>query len=101
MRLQVERSGTLGVLKGKVLCTLFYEPSTRTSASFDAAMKRCGGDVIQITTDSSSIQKGEMLADTIRTVASYADAIVVRHPVGTFVVVPTLVIETTGTWLGK
>ena len=80
MRLQVERSGTLDVLKGKVLCTLFYEPSTRTSASFDAAMKRCGGDVIQITADSSSVQKGETLADTIRTVASYADAIVVRHP---------------------
>ena len=80
MRLQVERSGTLDVLKGRVLCTLFYEPSTRTSASFDAAMKRCGGDVIQISPDSSSVQKGETLADTVRTVASYADAIVVRHP---------------------
>ncbi|KAI6001789.1 hypothetical protein EDD15DRAFT_2541398 [Pisolithus albus] len=80
MRLQVERSGTLDILKGKVLCNLFYEPSTRTSASFDAAMKRCGGDVIQVNVDSSSVLKGETLADTIRTVACYADAIVVRHP---------------------
>ncbi|KAH7886615.1 hypothetical protein F5I97DRAFT_1868736 [Phlebopus sp. FC_14] len=80
MRLQVERNGTLDILKGKVLCTLFYEPSTRTSASFDAAMKRCGGDVIQINADTSSVQKGETLADTIRTVGCYADAIVIRHP---------------------
>ena len=80
MRLQVERSGTLDILKGKVLCNLFYEPSTRTSASFDAAMKRCGGEVIHVNVDSSSVQKGETLADTIRTVGCYADAIVLRHP---------------------
>jgi carbamoyl-phosphate synthase/aspartate carbamoyltransferase len=76
----VERSGTLDVLKGKVLCTMFYEPSTRTSSSFDAAMKRCGGEVVQITTDSSSVVKGESLPDTIRTLACYGDAIVLRHP---------------------
>ncbi|KAG0704073.1 hypothetical protein DFH29DRAFT_913533 [Suillus ampliporus] len=80
MQLQVERNGTLDILKGKVLCTLFYEPSTRTSASFDAAMKRCGGEVIQVNADTSSVKKGETLADTIRTVGSYADAIVIRHP---------------------
>ncbi|KAG5641186.1 hypothetical protein DXG03_005797 [Asterophora parasitica] len=80
MRLQVERNGTLDILKGKVLCTLFYEPSTRTSASFDAAMKRCGGEVVQISADSSSVLKGESLPDTIRTLACYGDAIVVRHP---------------------
>ncbi|GLB42734.1 putative carbamoyl-phosphate synthase small chain, CPSase domain [Lyophyllum shimeji] len=80
MRLQVERNGTLDILKGKVLCTLFYEPSTRTSASFDAAMKRCGGQVVQIHTDTSSVLKGETLADTIRTLACYGDAIVIRHP---------------------
>ncbi|KIJ57802.1 hypothetical protein HYDPIDRAFT_64474, partial [Hydnomerulius pinastri MD-312] len=80
MRLQVERNGTLDILKGKVLCTLFYEPSTRTSASFDAAMKRCGGEVIQVSADTSSVRKGETLADTIRTVGCYADAIVIRHP---------------------
>ncbi|KAJ2923820.1 hypothetical protein H1R20_g13277, partial [Candolleomyces eurysporus] len=80
MRLQVERNGTLDVLKGKVLCTAFYEPSTRTSSSFDAAMKRCGGQVVQIDSDRSSVQKGETLADTIRTLACYGDAIVLRHP---------------------
>lgn len=80
MRLQVERSGTLDILKGKVLCTLFYEPSTRTSSSFEAAMKRCGGEVVAVTADSSSVLKGETLPDTIRTLACYGDAIVIRHP---------------------
>ncbi|KAF8906981.1 carbamoyl-phosphate synthase [Gymnopilus junonius] len=80
MRLQVERNGSLDVLKGKVLCTVFYEPSTRTSSSFDAAMKRCGGDVVQVTSDTSSVVKGESLPDTIRTLACYGDAIVIRHP---------------------
>lgn len=80
MRLQVERNGTLDILKGKVLCTLFYEPSTRTSSSFDAAMKRCGGQVVQVTADSSSVSKGESLPDTVRSLGCYADAIVIRHP---------------------
>ncbi|KAG5634854.1 hypothetical protein H0H81_000508 [Sphagnurus paluster] len=80
MRLQVERNGTLDILKGKVLCTLFYEPSTRTSSSFDAAMKRCGGEVVQVNADTSSMIKGETLPDTIRTLACYGDAIVIRHP---------------------
>ncbi|KDR72948.1 hypothetical protein GALMADRAFT_252306 [Galerina marginata CBS 339.88] len=80
MRLQVERNGSLDILKGKVLCTVFYEPSTRTSSSFDAAMKRCGGQVVQVTADTSSVVKGETLPDTIRTLACYGDAIVIRHP---------------------
>ena len=80
MQLQVEKSGTLDILKGKILATLFYEPSTRTSSSFDAAMKRCGGQVIQVVADTSSVKKGESLPDTIRTLGSYADAIVIRHP---------------------
>jgi carbamoyl-phosphate synthase/aspartate carbamoyltransferase len=80
MRLQVERNGTLDILKGKVLCTLFYEPSTRTSSSFDAAMKRCGGEVVQVTAETSSVTKGESLPDTVRTLGCYADAIVLRHP---------------------
>lgn len=80
MRLQVERSGTLDILKGKVLCSAFYEPSTRTSASFEAAMKRCGGEVVSIATEKSSVTKGETLPDTIRTLACYGDAIVLRHP---------------------
>ncbi|KAF9446648.1 aspartate carbamoyltransferase [Macrolepiota fuliginosa MF-IS2] len=80
MRLQVERTGTLDILRGKVLCTAFYEPSTRTSSSFEAAMKRCGGEVVSITADKSSVVKGETLPDTIRTLACYGDAIVLRHP---------------------
>lgn len=80
MRLQVERNGSLDILKGKVLCTVFYEPSTRTSSSFDAAMKRCGGSVVQVSADTSSVVKGETLPDTIRTLACYGDAIVIRHP---------------------
>ncbi|KAL0578161.1 Carbamoyl-phosphate synthase [Marasmius crinis-equi] len=80
MRLQVERNGTLDILKGRVLCTAFYEPSTRTSSSFDAAMKRCGGEVVQIAADTSSVMKGESLPDTIRTLGCYGDAIVIRHP---------------------
>lgn len=80
MRVQVERNGTLDILKGKVLCTMFYEPSTRTSSSFDAAMKRCGGQVVQVTADSSSVLKGESLEDTVRSLACYGDAIVIRHP---------------------
>ncbi|KAI0791409.1 carbamoyl-phosphate synth [Abortiporus biennis] len=80
MQLQVERNGTLDILKGKVLATLFYEPSTRTHSSFDAAMKRCGGEVVNVHVDSSSVLKGETLPDTIRTMGCYADAIVIRHP---------------------
>ncbi|EJD38344.1 carbamoyl-phosphate synth [Auricularia subglabra TFB-10046 SS5] len=80
MRVAVERHGSVDVLKGRVLATLFYEPSTRTSCSFEAAMKRCGGEVVQVTTDRSSVLKGESLADTVRTLGCYADAIVLRHP---------------------
>ncbi|PFH49641.1 hypothetical protein AMATHDRAFT_62764 [Amanita thiersii Skay4041] len=80
MQVQVERNGRLDILKGKVLATIFYEPSTRTSASFDAAMKRLGGEVVQVTADASSVLKGETLPDTIRTLACYADGIVLRHP---------------------
>ncbi|KAK9461776.1 uncharacterized protein V1516DRAFT_663483 [Lipomyces oligophaga] len=80
MRLAVERQGVLNILSNKLLCTLFYEPSTRTCSSFDAAMQRLGGRVVNVTADSSSVVKGETLQDTIRTVASYVDAIALRHP---------------------
>ncbi|TVY85114.1 Protein pyrABCN [Lachnellula suecica] len=80
MRLGVQREGVLSILKGRVLCTMFYEPSTRTSASFDAAMQRLGGRTVAIATSHSSTQKGESLADTIRTLGCYGDAIVLRHP---------------------
>ena len=67
---------------GKILATLFYEPSTRTRLSFESAMIRSGGHVISVENgnESSSKTKGETLEDTIRTVAEYADIIVLRHP---------------------
>ena len=69
------------LLRGKVLANLFYEPSTRTSSSFIAAMQRLGGQVIPINeVRYSSVSKGESLPDTVRTLESYADLIVLRHP---------------------
>ena len=74
--------GSLASLHNKVLVNLFYEPSTRTSSSFEAAMIRLGGKVISINeVHYSSVSKGESLPDTIRTLGCYADAIVLRHPV--------------------
>jgi len=82
MRELVERVGSCDLLRGHVLACLFYEPSTRTSASFIAAMERLGGGVIPITqgVQFSSVSKGESLPDTIRTLEQYADVIVLRHP---------------------
>jgi len=69
------------VCRGKLLATLFYEPSTRTRFSFEAAMCRLGGKVIGFSEpNSSSVAKGESIADTVRTVACYADIVVMRHP---------------------
>jgi aspartate carbamoyltransferase len=81
MRTMVERVGTFDLLKGKILANLFYEPSTRTSSSFTAAMERLGGSVIPINeVKYSSVTKGESLSDTVRTLECYADVIVLRHP---------------------
>ncbi len=81
MRIMVERIGTFDLLKGKILANLFYEPSTRTSSSFMAAMERLGGAVIPISeVRYSSVAKGESLPDTVRTLECYADVIVLRHP---------------------
>lgn len=67
--------------EGKLMATLFYEPSTRTRFSFEAAMLRLGGQVIGFSEpNSSSVAKGESISDTIRTVACYADMAVMRHP---------------------
>jgi aspartate carbamoyltransferase catalytic subunit len=66
---------------GKLLGLCFFEPSTRTKMSFEAAIKRLGGDVVDMGhVESSSVKKGETLADTVRVIAGYADAIVMRHP---------------------
>ncbi|KAI9728058.1 MAG: hypothetical protein M1834_007872 [Cirrosporium novae-zelandiae] len=83
LRLGVQRQGVLDLLKGRVLCTMFYEPSTRTSSSFDAAMQRLGGRTVVIHADTSSTQKGETLQDSIRTLGCYGDAVVLRHPSNT------------------
>jgi len=81
MRGIVRRVGATDLLKGHVLANLFYEPSTRTSSSFSAAMSRLGGSVIPIHgVQYSSVSKGESLPDTIRTLECYADVIVLRHP---------------------
>ena len=71
----------LDIMKGNVLATLFFEPSTRTRLSFETAMLRLGGKVISVAEPkSSSAAKGESLHDTIKTVEGYADVIVLRHP---------------------
>ncbi len=81
MRMMVERVGSFDLLNGKILAVLFYEPSTRTSSSFIAAMQRLGGGFIPINeVKYSSVAKGESLPDTIRTLEAYADVIVLRHP---------------------
>ena len=65
---------------GKIMATLFYEPSTRTRLSFESAMHRLGGAVISCPDmRSSSAAKGESIADTAKVVSSYADLLVVRH----------------------
>ena len=81
MQSMVSHIGTFDLLKGKILANLFYEPSTRTAASFTAAMERQGGSVIPINeVKYSSVAKGESLPDTVRTLEAYADVIVLRHP---------------------
>lgn len=76
----VAREGVLDLMKSHVLTTIFYEPSTRTCSSFIAAMERLGGRVVNINPSVSSVKKGETLQDTVRTLASYSDAVVMRHP---------------------
>ncbi|RJS87593.1 aspartate carbamoyltransferase [Candidatus Bathyarchaeota archaeon] len=79
MKPLAERGSDL--LKGRVMAALFFEPSTRTRLSFEAAMQRLGGGVIGFAQPGvSSIAKGESFEDTIRTVENYADVIVIRHP---------------------
>jgi aspartate carbamoyltransferase catalytic subunit len=76
-----EKNPNQKILEGKVIATLFFEPSTRTRLSFETAVNRLGGRIIGFSdAATSSSVKGETLHDTIRMVANYADAIVMRHP---------------------
>ena len=78
---QVESKPKISLLKGRILATLFFEPSTRTRLSFTSAMEQIGGKVIGFSNANvTSIQKGESLWDTIKMAEQYADVIVIRHP---------------------
>lgn len=68
------------VLSGYILANVFFEPSTRTACSFEAAMKRLGGEVISINESGSSAKKGETIQDTVRCLQCYCDVLVMRHP---------------------
>lgn len=80
IRKKIEAGERIDVLRGYIMASLFYEPSTRTSSSFIAAMQRLGGGFIPINdVHYSSVSKGENLSDTVRTLENYADVIVLRH----------------------
>ncbi len=78
----IKRKKPLDMLKGRILATLFFEPSTRTRMSFESAMHRLGGSIIGFSgTEGTSVTKGETLRDTLRNVENYADAIAMRNPI--------------------
>ena len=78
---EFEANPSQSLLKGKVIATLFFEPSTRTRLSFETAINRLGGKIIGFSdSNSSSVSKGETLHDTIKMVSNYADMIIMRHP---------------------
>jgi aspartate carbamoyltransferase catalytic subunit len=82
LALEFEIQPTQKLLEGKVVATLFFEPSTRTRLSFESAISRLGGKIVGFSdASSSSVSKGETLNDTIRTVSNYCDLIVMRHPI--------------------
>jgi len=79
---EFEKQPHADLLKGKVIASLFFEPSTRTRLSFESAVQKLGGSIVGFSdSSSSSTTKGESLNDTIRTVSNYADLIVMRHPI--------------------
>ncbi|KAJ1728750.1 Carbamoyl-phosphate synthase [Coemansia biformis] len=80
MRTAVERAGMVPLLSGRVMASVFYEPSSRTSSSLQAAMLRLDGQVIAANSETSSVAKGETLEDSVRTFGAYADVIALRHP---------------------
>ncbi len=79
---EFEKQPVRKLLEGKVIATLFFEPSTRTRLSFESAINKLGGKIVGFAdSSSSSVSKGETLHDTIKMVSSYSDLIVMRHPV--------------------
>ncbi|HOU02165.1 MAG: aspartate carbamoyltransferase [Bacteroidales bacterium] len=79
---EFEKNPVQKLLDGKVIATLFFEPSTRTRLSFESAINRLGGKIVGFAdSGTSSVSKGETLHDTIKMVSSYSDLIVMRHPV--------------------
>ena len=79
---EFEKEPIQKLLEGKVIATLFFEPSTRTRLSFESAISRLGGKIVGFSDASTtSVSKGETLNDTIRTVSNYCDLIVMRHPI--------------------
>jgi aspartate carbamoyltransferase catalytic subunit len=82
MAVGFEKQPIRKLLEGKVIATLFFEPSTRTRLSFESAINRLGGKIVGFSdSSSSSVSKGETLHDTIKMVSSYSDLIVMRHPI--------------------
>ena len=78
---EFEKKPIRNLLEGKVIATLFFEPSTRTRLSFESAINKLGGKIVGfVDSSSSSVSKGETLHDTIKMVSSYSDLIVMRHP---------------------
>lgn len=79
---EFEKNPVSKLLEGRVIATLFFEPSTRTRLSFESAINKLGGKIVGFTDASAtSVSKGETLYDTIRMVSSYSDLIVMRHPI--------------------
>ena len=78
---RIKKNKPVDLLKGKIISSCFFEPSTRTRLSFDAAINRLGGTTIGFDDSSNtSFQKGETLSDSIRVISSYTDALIIRHP---------------------
>lgn len=78
---EIKKNHPGAILKGHILASCFYEPSTRTRLSFEAAMKRLGGEVIGFSdVATTSIQKGESLNDAMKVIGYYSDIMVIRHP---------------------
>lgn len=82
LAVEFEKNPYQQLLNNNVIATLFFEPSTRTRLSFESAINRLGGKIIGFSDSSStSVQKGESLKDTIKTISNYCDLIVMRHPI--------------------